>query len=159
MGGIGTGESEGHRFAARAQSRHGLDQQVGAFDLAELADIDQVRRIFGRRYGIKLGRGHTVEDAADEALRRFTDHAFIGVPGKTALEQKQFGSIHQGPLHFCVEPAFQRIRRIVQGAAMGRVDTDRIFGFALDAHKGSGLGAVSMQHIKIEGLRELQELH
>ncbi len=42
---------------------------------------------------------------------------------------------------------------------MGRVNADRVLGLSLEAHIRTGLGAVSVQHVEIEGFGDLQELH
>ena len=81
-------------MAAGAQPRHRVDQEVGALDVPELADIDQVGGVIGFHDRIEFIGGDAVEDASHQPLRR-ADGALIGVARKRAFEQEQVGVVHQ----------------------------------------------------------------
>ena len=48
------------RFAVGTQQRHRIDQEVGALDVPELTDIDDIGRVGGSVHGIEFGRGHAI---------------------------------------------------------------------------------------------------
>ncbi len=84
------GQRQRHRLAVGAQPRHRLDQEVGALDVPELADIDDVGGVVRLDQRIELVGGDAVEDAAHEAFGH-ADDALIGVAGERAFEQEQVG--------------------------------------------------------------------
>ena len=59
------GKRQRDGMAAGAQPRDRVDQQVGALDVTEFADIDEIGRIRRRGDGIEFARADPVEDAAD----------------------------------------------------------------------------------------------
>jgi hypothetical protein len=128
---------------------HRVDQQVGALDAAELADIDQVSGVVGLHDRIEFTGGDAVEHASHQPRRR-ADGALIGVPRERALEQEQVGIVHQRALDTGVDIPLERRQRIVQRAAMRRVDPDPVARGGLDTHVGTGLGAVAVQHIRLQ---------
>ena len=98
-------ERQRHRPAVGAQPRHGVDQEIGALDVPELADIDHVGGVVGLGDRLEFIGGDAVEHAAHQACGR-ADGALIGVAGERALEQEQVGAVHQRALEAAVELPF-----------------------------------------------------
>ncbi len=136
-------------LAAGMQLRHGIDQQIRALDVPELAHIGEVGGVVGRHDGLEFLGGDAIEDAAHHALGR-ADDALIGVAGKCALEQEQVGRIHQRALEPRVELALEGVEGIMQRAAMRGVDADGVVGAPPHADEGAGLGAVAVHHVGLE---------
>ena len=143
------GERQRHRPAVGAQPRHRIDQQVGALDVAELADIDHVGGVLGLHDRIEFIGGDAVEHAAHQSLRG-ADGALIGVARERAFEQEQVGLVHQRAFDAGVDVALQRRQRKMQRAAMRRVDPDGVVRAGLEANEGAGLGAVAMQDVRLQ---------
>ena len=86
------------------KSRHRIDQEVGTFDVPELADIDDIGGIGRPGDGIEFVSGYAVEHAAHE-LRRNSDRALVGIARKGTLEQEQVRGVHQRAFKSAVEEA------------------------------------------------------
>jgi hypothetical protein len=93
--------------------------------------------------------GDAVENAAHQPLRR-ADHALIGVARKRAFEQEQVGGVHQRALKAAVKRALECVWRVVQRAAMRRVDANDVVGARTQAEEGAGLGAMAVQHVRLQ---------
>ncbi len=145
-----------HRAAVGAQFRHRFDEQVGALDVTELADIDDVGRVRIGLNGIELGRAHAVEDAAHGRFRR-ADEALIRVACEQAFEQEQIGAADQHAFERGVERAFHGRRRIMQHAAMRRVDTHDVLADRGEADQRTRFGAVAVQDGGIERANQMGE--
>ncbi len=143
------GQGQRDRLAVGMQPRHRVDHEVGALDVPELADIDDVGGVVGTGDGIELVGGDAVEDAAHQAFRR-ADGALIGVAREGAFEQEQVGAVHQAAFETAIERALQRVQRVVQRTAMRRVDADGVFRSDPEADEGAGLRAVTMQHVGLQ---------
>ena len=61
------GKRQRDRLAVGAKPRHRIHQQVGALDVPEFPDIDEVGGVAGLDDRVELRRGHAIEDAADKA--------------------------------------------------------------------------------------------
>jgi len=143
------GKRQRDRLALAAKPRHGVHQQVGSLDVPEFPDIDEVGGVVGPDDRVELRCGHTIEDATDEAGRR-ADHALIGIARERALEQEQVGAVHQRAFEAAIEGALEGVERIVQRAAVRRVDADGRPGMRLQANEGTGLGAVAVQDLRLQ---------
>src|SRR3984893_6398067 len=75
-------ERQRDAFAVGMQPRDRVDQEVGALDGPELTDIDDIGGVVGSGDGIKLRRGHAIENTAHPPAWR-ADGALIGVAGDT----------------------------------------------------------------------------
>ena len=146
-----------HRLAVGAQPRHRVDQEVRALDVAELADIGDVGGVVGFGDRIEFVGGDAVEDGAHEALGH-ADGALIGVAGKRAFEQEQVGRVHQRALEAAVDLALHRRQRVMQRAAMRGVDADGVLRGAAHANEGAGLGAMAVQHVRLQTAGQAHEM-
>ena len=151
------GKRQRHRLAVGAQPRHRVDQDIGALDVPELADIDDVGGVVRCWYGIEFIGGNAIEHAAHES-GRLADGALIGVARERALEQEQVGAVHQRAFEPAVDRAFQRVQRVMQRTAMRRVDANGFAGAALEADERAGLGAVAMQHVRLQFSDQAHEM-
>ena len=143
-------EDGGELAPLRAQQRERVDQRVDALEMAQLADIEHVVRT-GAGHLVELGLVKAVIDdggAGHEGAERFTrEPRDIG-----ALEQEGVGPAGKGPLGGHVEPMLRRAQRIVEAAAVRRVDA----GGAVPVRPGrepgveAALGAVPVHHIGAE---------
>ena len=106
-------ERQRHRLAAGAQPRHRIDQEVGALDVPELADVGDIGGISRHDDRLEFVGGDAVEYAAHQPFR-YTDGALIGVARERALEQEQFGVVHQPAFQEAVEGALERIKRVME---------------------------------------------
>ena len=95
------------------QSRHRVDQEICSLDVPELADIDHIGGVVGSGNGIEFVGRDAVEDAAHQTLR-CADGTLIGVAGKRALEQEEFGIVHQRAFEAAVEGTLDRVEREMQ---------------------------------------------
>src|SRR6202171_5430082 len=136
-------------FAVGMQPRHRIDQEVRALDVPELADIDDVGGVVGLDDGIELLRGHPVEYAAHQPLGR-ADGALIGIAREGAFEQEQIGGVHQRAFEAAVECALDRIQRVMQRAAMRRIDSNGAIGAGFQADEGAGFGAMAVQDVRLQ---------
>ena len=152
-----TGERQRDRFAVGAKSRHRVDQEVGALDMPELADIDDIGRISRFDDRVELVRRHTVEYAAHQP-GRYADGALVGVARELAFEQEQVGAVHQRPFEAAIECALQRIQRVVQRTAMRRIDANGFFRAGLQANESAGFGAMSVQDIRVQPADQAHEM-
>ena len=117
--------------------------------MPELADIDDIGGIVGLDDRIELVGGDAVEHAAHQPGRG-ADGALIGIARERAFEQEQIGAVHQRAFEAAIESALQRIQRVVQRAAMRRVDANVLFERGLQADEGAGLGAVAVQDVRLQ---------
>ncbi len=106
-------QGQRNRLAVGMQPRHRVDQQICSLDVPELADIDDIGGVVGPGDGIEFVGGDAVEDAAHQAFRR-ADGPLIGVARKRALEQEEFGIVHQRAFEAAVEGTLDRMQREVQ---------------------------------------------
>src|SRR5258707_4535954 len=81
------GKRQRDRLAVGPQPRHRIDQEVGALDVLELTDIDDIGGVGRSDYGIEFVRGHTIEHAAREPARK-ADGALISIAREGAFEQE-----------------------------------------------------------------------
>jgi hypothetical protein len=114
-----------HRPAVGTQPRHGVDQQIRALDVPELADIDHVGGVVGLGDRLEFFRGDAVEHAARQALGG-ADGTLIGIAGERAFEQEQVGAVHERALEPAVEFALPGIQRVMQRTAMRRIDANGV---------------------------------
>ena len=121
-----TGKRQRDRLAVGAQPRHRIDQEVGALDVPELADIDDIGGVSRLDDRVEFVGGDAVEHAAHQPLRH-ADGALIGVAREGAFEQEQIGVVHQRAFEAAVEGALERIQRVMQRAAMRRIDANVVF--------------------------------
>ena len=126
--------------------------------MREFADIDDVGCVLGQRNRIELIRGHAVEHTPYQP-RRSADYTLIGVASVSAFEQEQIGTIHQRAFDAAVERALECVGRIVQRAAMRRVDANDTARACHGADEDSSLGAMSMQHVRLQTPDQAREMH
>ncbi len=115
-----------HRFAVGVQPRHRIDQEVRSLDMPELADIDDIGGVIRFDDRIELFGGHAIEHAAHQALGG-ADGALEGIARECTFEQEQVGRVHQRAFEATVERALERVQRVVQRAAMRRIDANDVF--------------------------------
>src|SRR6267154_1467945 len=82
-----TGERQREGFAIGVEPRHRIDQKVGALDMPELADIDDIGGISRPDHRIELVGGYAIEHANYQPARR-ADRAPIGIAREYAFEHE-----------------------------------------------------------------------
>ncbi len=132
----------------------GLEQHIHAFQSSELADEHEVDGVVGQHRLVEFVPVKPMRHDAPGATR-LTDQLDITIGGKHAFEQQPVGHGQQLALGHDVEPAHGVRRRIMQAAAMRRVDRLHLQAFALQLAAGkprigAALGAVAVQHIDAE---------
>lgn len=135
------------RHAPVAQTRERRENEIGTLDVAEFADIGDVGGVVRGRHGFEFGGRDAVEHASDQAAG-LADHALVGVAREGAFEQEQVRAAHQRAFEKGVERAFRRRRRIMQRAAVRRVDADRTRQNARQTHEGAGLRAMPVKDVR-----------
>ena len=116
--------------------------------MLELTDIDDIGGISRPDHGIELVGGYAIEHATYQPARH-ADRTLIGIAREYAFEQEQISRVHQRAFEATMDRALQCIQRIMQRPAMRRVDANRAIRASLQANEGGGLGAVSMQDVRL----------
>src|SRR5229473_7598016 len=124
--------------------------------MPELTDIDDIGGISRPDDGIELIGGYAIEHATYQPARR-ADRALIGIARENAFEQEQIGRVHQRAFETTRDRVLQGVRRIMQRAAMRRIDANGVFRTPLQANEGGGFGAVSMQDVRLQPPDQAQE--
>jgi len=136
-------------------NHYDIETRFGSFERGELfsyivcaAFVELVLVEVGRKIRrIELVCGYAIEHATYRSGWR-ADGALIGVARECAFEQEQIGRVHQRAFEVTIERALRRVQRVVQRAAMRRIDPNGAFRTPFQANEGAGFGAVSMQHIR-----------
>ena len=152
------GEREGNRIAIGAKPGNGIDQEVRSFDLPEFPDVDDVGGVGGFWDGVEFVGGDSVEHAANQSTGN-ADRSLISVAREVAFEQKQIGRIHQRSFEAAIERPLERVQRIMQRAAMRRVDANATRRARLQSDESPSLGAVPMQDIWLYPPHEPHKTH
>src|SRR6185312_14146709 len=87
------------------------------------------------------------------------DRALIGIAGEGAFEQEQVGLVHQRALEMAIDHALERVEPVVQRAPMRRVDADGLAHARPQADDGASLGAVAVQHIRLQSGDQAAKAH
>ncbi len=89
---------------------------------------------------------------------RPADDRLVGVAGERAFEQEQLGAATEKPLDGAINHAAQGAAAEMQRAAVRRVDADGGAG-RIKPDEGAALGAVSVQHVRMERRAMPRYLH
>src|SRR5882672_3993678 len=144
-----SGQGQRYQLAVGAQPRHRIDQEVGALDVPELADIDDIAGVGCPDDRIEFVGGYAVENAAHKSFGD-ADGALIGIARKSAFEQEQVGGVHQRAFKAAIDLPLEGGQRKMQRAAVGGVDPNGARRAALQTNEGAGLGAVTVQHVGLQ---------
>ena len=147
--GTATHDQRGRRIngALRGERRQ---ENIDTLELTQLADEDEVRGVLVERRLVELMRVEAVRHDADGAGWP-PDRLRVTARGEVALEDDAVGHGRQPPLEPHVYAPHEGIRRIVQAAAMRRVEGgDPLLALQAPCREpriGAALGAMSVQDI------------